>query len=31
MTGQSVLAYAGETPAAAAYRNLAVEVDGGHA
>ncbi|MBA2364676.1 MAG: ParA family protein [Chloroflexia bacterium] len=31
MTGQSVLAYAGETPAAAAYRNLAVEVDGGRA
>ncbi len=30
MTGQSVLAYAGETPAAAAYRDLANEVSGGH-
>jgi chromosome partitioning protein len=29
MTGKSVLEYAGETPAAAAYRNLAGEVDGG--
>lgn len=29
MTGQSVLAYAGETPAAAAYRDLANEVSGG--
>lgn len=30
MTGQSVLAYAGDTPAAAAYRDLANEVSGGH-
>lgn len=29
MTGQSVLAYAGDTPAAAAYRSLACELDGG--
>ncbi len=28
MTGQSVLEYAGGTPAAAAYRELAREVDG---